>query len=65
MARLSELTSASESNESRKQTRREIGIENCRRTAPEHDIVSISPGDTRDGRFLPNGIRWGVERLFA
>jgi hypothetical protein len=31
-----------------------------------HDIhVSVSPGGTRDGRFLPNGIRWGVERLFA
>ena len=34
--------------------------------ALEHDIhVSISPGGTRDGRFLPNGIRWVVERLFA
>jgi transposase len=34
--------------------------------AIEHDIhVSISPGGTRDGRFLPNGIRWVVERLFA
>jgi transposase len=31
-----------------------------------HDIrVAISPGGTRDGRFLPNGIRWVVERLFA
>ena len=31
-----------------------------------HDIhVSVSPGATRDGRFLPNGIRWVVERLFA
>jgi transposase len=31
-----------------------------------HDIhVSVSPGGTRDGRFLPNGIRWVVERLFA
>ncbi len=34
--------------------------------ALEHDIhVSISLGGTRDGRFLPNGIRWVVERLFA
>ena len=34
--------------------------------ALKHDIhVSISPGGTRDGRFLPNGIRWVVERLFA
>lgn len=34
--------------------------------ALEHDIhVSISPGGTREGRFLPNGIRWVVERLFA
>jgi transposase len=32
----------------------------------EHDIhVSVSPGGTRDGRFLPSGIRWVVERLFA
>jgi transposase len=31
-----------------------------------HDIhVSVSPGGTRDGRFLPNGIRWVIERLFA
>ncbi len=31
-----------------------------------HDIhVSVSPGGTRDGRFLPNGIRRVVERLFA
>jgi transposase len=31
-----------------------------------HDIhVAVSPGGTRDGRFLPNGIRWVVERLFA
>ncbi len=31
-----------------------------------HDIhVSVSPSGTRDGRFLPNGIRWVVERLFA
>lgn len=35
-------------------------------TALEHDIhVSIAPGGTREGRFLPNGIRWVVERLFA
>jgi len=27
--------------------------------------VSVLPGGTRDGRFLPNGIRWVVERLFA
>ncbi|MBL6082216.1 transposase [Belnapia sp. T18] len=34
--------------------------------ALEYDIhVSISPDGTRDGRFLPNGIRWVVERLFA
>jgi transposase len=34
--------------------------------AHEHDIhVSVSPGGTRDGHFLPNGIRWVVERLFA
>ncbi len=34
--------------------------------ALEHDIhVSVSPGGTRDGRFLPSGIRWVVERLFA
>jgi transposase len=31
-----------------------------------HDIpVSVSPGGTRDGQFLPRGIRWVVERLFA
>src|ERR671928_1283312 len=31
-----------------------------------HDIhVSASPGGTRDGQFLPSGIRWVVERLFA
>jgi transposase len=31
-----------------------------------HDIhVAVSPGGTRDGRFLPSGIRWVVERLFA
>jgi transposase len=31
-----------------------------------HDIhVSVSPGGTRDGHFLPHGIRWVVERLFA
>src|SRR5215212_9656280 len=29
-----------------------------------HDIhVSVSPGGTRDGQFLPRGIRWVVERL--
>jgi transposase len=34
--------------------------------ALKHDIhVSVSPGGTRDGRFLPRGIRWTVERLFA
>ena len=34
--------------------------------ALEHDIhVVVSPGGTRDGRFLPSGIRWVVERLFA
>jgi transposase len=34
--------------------------------ALEHDIhVAVSPGGTRDGRFLPNGIRWVAERLFA
>ena len=31
-----------------------------------HDIhAAVSPGGTRDGRFLPSGIRWVVERLFA
>jgi hypothetical protein len=25
----------------------------------------VSPGGTRDGCFLPQGIRWVVERLFA
>jgi transposase len=31
-----------------------------------HDIHgSVSLGGTRDGRFLPHGIRWVVERLFA
>jgi hypothetical protein len=25
----------------------------------------VSPGGTRDGHFLPNGIKWVVERLFA
>jgi transposase len=31
-----------------------------------HDIhVSVSPAGTRDGRFLPSGIRWVVERLLA
>jgi transposase len=34
--------------------------------ALNHDIhVSVSPGGTRDGRFLPNGSRWVVERLYA
>src|ERR687890_424333 len=34
--------------------------------ALEHDIHgSVSPGGTRAGRFLPLGIRWVVERLFA
>src|SRR4051795_9518090 len=34
--------------------------------ALEHDIhVVVSPGGMRDGRFLPRGIRWVVERLFA
>ena len=34
--------------------------------ALDHDIhVSVSPGGTRDGQFLPVGIRWVVERLFA
>jgi transposase len=34
--------------------------------ALEHDIpVSVSPGGTRGGRFLPHGIRRVVERLFA
>ena len=34
--------------------------------ALEHDIhVAVSPGGTREGRFLPLGIRWVVERLFA
>jgi transposase len=31
-----------------------------------HDIhIAVSPGGTRDGHFLPRGIRWVVERLFA
>ena len=31
-----------------------------------HDIhLAVSPGGTREGRFLPSGIRWVVERLFA
>jgi transposase len=35
-------------------------------SALKHDIhVTVSPGGTREGRFLPNGIRWVVERLFA
>ena len=34
--------------------------------ALDHDIhVSVSPGGTRDGQFLPVGIRWVVVRLFA
>ena len=34
--------------------------------ALEDDIhVSVSPSGTRDGRFLPDGIRWVVERLFG
>jgi transposase len=34
--------------------------------ARTHDIeASVSPGGTADGRFIPNGIRWVVERLFA
>ena len=34
--------------------------------ALEHGIhVSVLPGGTRDGRFLPRGIRWVVERLLA
>jgi len=36
------------------------------KAALTHDIhVSVSPGGTRDGCFLPRGIRWVVERLFA
>jgi transposase len=27
--------------------------------------VTASPGGTRDGKFIPAGIRWTVERLFA
>jgi hypothetical protein len=34
--------------------------------ALEQDLhVAASPSGTRDGRFLPSGIRWTVERLFA
>jgi hypothetical protein len=34
--------------------------------ALDHDIhVSVSPSGTRDGQFLPVGMRWVVERLFA
>lgn len=34
--------------------------------ALEHDIYgSVSPGATAEGQFMPNGIRWVVERLFA
>jgi transposase len=32
--------------------------------ALDHDI-HVSPGETRNGQFLPVGIRWVVERLFA
>ncbi len=36
------------------------------KAALDHDIhVSVSPGGTLDGRFLPVGIRWVIERLFA
>ena len=31
----------------------------------EPEYISVSPDGTRDGRFLPSGIRWVVERLFA
>jgi transposase len=35
-------------------------------TALVHNIhVAVSPGGTRDGCFLPNDVRWVVERLFA
>jgi transposase len=31
-----------------------------------HDMaVLVSPGGTPDGQFIPNGVRWVVERLFA
>jgi hypothetical protein len=31
-----------------------------------HDMeVSVSPGGTPDGQFIPSGVRWVVERLFA
>ena len=31
-----------------------------------HDMeVSVSPGGTSDGQFIPTGVRWVVERLFA
>jgi transposase len=34
--------------------------------ALDYDIhVSVCPGATPDGRFLPVGIRWVIERLFA
>lgn len=33
---------------------------------PEHDVhVSIAPGGMQDGRFVPKGFRWVVERMFA
>jgi transposase len=36
------------------------------RAALAHDIhVSVCPGATPDGHFLPVGIRWVIERLFA
>src|SRR4051812_9212189 len=38
----------------------------CAAAALEHNNhVLVSPGGTRDGRFLTSGIRWIVERLFA
>ena len=34
--------------------------------ALDYDIhVSVSPGSTSEGRFLPVGMRWVIERLFA
>ena len=31
-----------------------------------HDMeVSVSPGGTPDGQFIPSGVRWVLERLFA
>ena len=36
------------------------------RVALAYDIhVSVSPGSSSDGHFLPVGIRWVIERLFA